>query len=242
MQILKKNSQKVNGGKFILIALVYCMSTQALLAEEADSLDTPSAGKISLGLSTGTHAFFGVDVAYNVVGPLTLKVGYTSLNYNLEGLEQDVNGVNAVIDASIVRNSVTGLVEYAPFESRYLRIVAGAGYFIDNEITANLGVNENSGFNDIVLTPEDIGTVMARITFDQINPYVGMGIGRTIQNDSRISFSFDMGAYYMGQADVSMEATEFLKSNTENEQPLEDNLNALSLWWPTVSFRLGYKF
>jgi hypothetical protein len=242
MHFLKENIKNANKGKLFLVALVLCLNLQAIAQEEADSIETPSTSKISIGLSSGTNALLGVDVAYNVVGPLTLKVGYTSFNYNLEGLEQDLNGINALVDAFVARNSITALAEFAPFKSRYFRIVAGAGYFIDNEATAILTVVGSTDFNDIVLAPEDIGTVGVRIAFDQINPYVGVGIGRTIKNDKKLSLSFDMGAYYLGQADVSITATEFLKSNTENEQPLEDNLNEISLWWPTVSLRLGYSF
>ncbi len=80
-----------------------------------------------------------------------------------------------------------------------------------------------------------------------VKPYVGIGFGRAVDRDRRVSFCFDLGAQYQGKAGLWAEG-EGVTGRTGKVQLTREQLEAIgdvmdevakyTSFWPTLSFRL----
>lgn len=228
------------GTKLLGLTLIVCLTTSWAFAQE-DELNDDEMG-LGVGISTGTRGMIGLDVAYRFWKPLTVKVGFNHFKTDVTGLETQYGDTDVLGDITITKNNIDLLVEWGINPRRNIRLVTGLGFFIDDEIRADVSLREGRQVNDIVLTAEDIGTVTSKIGHQSsVMPYFGIGFGRSIPK-ARLNFSADMGAYYTGDYKVEMEATNQLRANDVHGPTLENNLNNVGAkWWPVLSFRLAYR-
>jgi hypothetical protein len=58
-----------------------------------DSAKTKHKFHAALGISSGTNALIGVDLAFHVAPMLNIRVGYNHLTYNQAGLQPNFNAI-----------------------------------------------------------------------------------------------------------------------------------------------------
>ncbi len=259
-----------NGGRIMLVWFLGCLFSSNLRAQ-TDSIpdfftrpnsmvETASVStapdistsdtlgwnpQFSVGIGAGTKGYVAVDGALRIVPHFNVRLGFNLLQFSVDNFEVNLEDLNdetqqLLIDGEINQSNIELLLEFA-FAKEFLRLVAGGAYHFQNNITGRGGLTENLMVQDVILTPEEVGYIEGDFAFtNTISPYLGIGIGRTI-SQKRISFSADIGTYYRGAPNVTLEATELFRQNVRNEDELEDILEDIR-WWPVIALRLGYRF
>ena len=75
-----------------------------------------------------------------------------------------------------------------------------------------------------------------------IKPYFGLGIGRAIAKNNRVSFKFELGMIYQGNFSLKQDGKSLDKVNNavENFEDIDDYKKWLK-WWPMLNFQLSYR-
>jgi hypothetical protein len=73
-----------------------------------------------------------------------------------------------------------------------------------------------------------------------VSPYLGLGLGRIVPW-KRLSVGLDAGAYFRGKPKTELNATGLLKTNENNQQTLQNNLENKRIW-PALNLRVGLRF
>ena len=203
---------------------------------------------IALGLGTGTQGIFSVDATYGVLPWLSLRAGYNHLDFTVEETEIDGESVGfsdqvLLLTVDSRMNTLSGLVDLSlpnP-KMRWLRVSVGAHFALDQEVVANVVFRDNVQFNDLKLTPAEVGDVTLTYTpSSSVMPYVGLGFGPTLPW-KRIAFTADLGGFYRGEPRFATEGTGFLAGNEQAGRVLTENAKEEFNWHPVVSVRLGVR-
>lgn len=225
----------------IALLLLYFTGTSSaqkwLSAEEKEEHYTA----MSIGTSIGTKGLIGVDYTRAINHRLNLRVGFNYMDFKINNFETNFGRFQywASIDLETKQSSLEVLTEMNIWKGR-VRLVTGAAYVFGNHLSGQIQLRDNTPLNDIELTPEEIGFLRGTITFrSPISPYFGMAFGNAFPK-SGLGLSMDLGAYYRGKPLLDLDATNLVRTNTNNEEIVERNISSYR-WWPVVSFRLAYK-
>ena len=78
----------------------------------------------------------------------------------------------------------------------------------------------------------------------KISPYLGVGFGRALGKEKSLAFAFEIGTYYQGAPDISIQTTGLLSptSNPElgQEKYLESQISQYYLY-PVLKLSLSYR-
>lgn len=179
--------------------------------------------------------------AYRSFGPeLNLHLGgaFFSYNYKTTPGEKDDYSLSADLKLS----SFTALVDWIPFESSSFRFSGGLCY--NNNKPNVVAVPEiNKVIGGDVYNKDNLGNMSVDLTFNKINPYLGIGFGNPTSGEPGLGFLFDLGVYYQGAPGVKLHADGLLapSASPEQEAIVENNLKWFK-WYPVLSFGLSYKF
>ncbi len=204
---------------------------------------------ISVGLSSGTHAFVGIDATANLLPRFNVRLGYNLMQFTLDDfrLQGSYFGFSDqvfLLDVNTNLSTLGLLADYALNPAENLRVMAGAMVSLNNRIEVD-GRFQNSIFiNDFELQPERIGAVGGTYrTKLPVFPYLGVALGRAIPK-RRLGLSLEVGAYLRGKPEVTLRSSGLLADNEHNGPIISENLSNLSLplsWHPNFSLRLSYR-
>lgn len=230
---------------FLLVASALHLSTVALAQDEGGTSSTNSSqneldGKHALAIQGGVIGF-GLEYAYNINSQLNLRLGANlltldgiSIPYELDGREVDViAGANAF--------NVDLFLEYLPFDRSSFKLVGGLAYVNNTGGNATLKLKDGLNYGDIVLNPDDVGTIDLKMNYTGIAPYIGFGFGRAVPK-KRVGFGVEFGTYYVGGPDISLIATELLEpsANEQEEAKLEEAFSSFA-WLPNIKLKLAVR-
>ena len=80
-----------------------------------------------------------------------------------------------------------------------------------------------------------------------VKPYVGIGFGRAVRTDRRVTFSFDLGAQYQGKSSLwasgesitgRVKDIEFTEKDVREVTSALDEVSKYLAFWPTLNFHL----
>lgn len=209
-----------------------------LLPEEQEVEMIPK--KRNFGMAIGLKAStmgFGGELVIQPFKPLHLRLGGTYFKYSiqLDAFQDDVKG-----SSSLKTGCYSALLNIQI--ARPLYITVGGIY---NLFEANLyGIPANSiTVGSVVVPPEDVGSLEINIRPGRdINPYAGIGFGRTISKKRVVSFALEFGAAYMDSPRVDLITTGMLTptSSAEQKKQLQDNLAWVN-FYPMINFQLGFR-
>jgi hypothetical protein len=221
----------------------------AQVAKMDSTLQSTPKHKMSgaIGLSAGSGALAGVDLAFHVLRRVSIRVGYNYLDAQLADVSKQLNFApldpvkeKVAINLDVAQSNVAFLADIHLNKKGSLRATIGANYTFVNTYSGKMAYTGTETYNELVISPEDIGYLKGTIsTASKINPYIGLGLGRAVPR-KRIGLSLDLGTYYRGSPIVKLEATQLLRGNTANEAPLNRNL-APYKWYPIANLRLAVK-
>lgn len=158
----------------------------------------------------------GGDLVFQFTDKAAFRVGgeYLSIPYDFT-LEQAQMTLRA--KSRYKSGGAEALVDI--YLLRWLYLCAGAGVsFLEASAEA---VPEDFKYGDITLPPSMAGDMSVRLKPGaSICPYLGIGFGRTIpaRQDKPVSFSAEIGCFYIGSPKASVEATGMLGPSGSPEQ------------------------
>lgn len=215
-----------------LLPIFVIFFAAAILPQKVQSQDFAAALKVNtLGISVEGIRSFGPN--------FNARLGLAFFSYSADG--GGGTGDDYKYSGSLDLFSISALADYFPWERGF-------------RVTAGLLVNLNKGDAEMIptktytvggdqYTPDKLGVMNAKVDFNKIAPYIGIGFGNPTAGDRGLGFTFDIGTIYQGAPNVDLEATGLISpsASPEQEQTIEDNLSWFK-WYPVVSFGLTYKF
>ena len=118
--------------------------------------------------------------------------------------------------------------------SRLLAELEGSG-IPQNEIDSRLSIDGKQVRFDDGMMNAGVGSALG------FRPYVGLGFGRPVREDRRVTFSFDLGAIYQGRPEAWVEGKagriSLIDEALWTDYPALESLS----FWPTLNFHIFVK-
>lgn len=220
----------------VFLVLPICTKTKA---QNPNSRETsPLALGIALKASTNG---LGGDLVFNFHKRMSLRLGYEGFSYGTSySFEEGDLSYDADIDLKIGSTSL--LFDFYLFRIFFLSAGAGLNAFhvnVEGEPAQSLP------FGDIEISPDMIGDFSIQMDpTNRISPYLGIGIGRTLSLEKKVSVAFELGGFYQGPIDITLNSAGLLAptSNPEHgqEERLEHQIDQYT-WWPVVKLSVAYR-
>lgn len=230
------------------LALACCFALAAqTTAEDNGETEAPSTFQpaLSIGLSSGTHAFVGADVTLGLFERIQFRIAYNRLKANPNSFTINASTFGfqdqeLLLDTDVNLSTLGLLADFPLNPSRNIRLMGGIMVNLNNKVTVTGQFQEGITLNDYVLPPERIGQVTGQYTTNSaVYPYLGFGFGRSIA-EQRLSFNFEAGAFLRGRPTIDVSSTGLLQDNSHNGPILSENFSSLRLH-PSLSLRLAYR-
>lgn len=204
--------------------------------EEAEQTVEKKNRRHAIGVSAGTGVAF--DYSFKLNESFSVTARYNTLSYKVEELEQEIDGEDLLIDAEIDFKNIDVFFSYYPFKSGF-RLIGGVGSFSNNDVNVVATFKNSVNIGDVEFNSADIGVLDIKTKWKKIAPYAGIGFGRAIPKNKRLGFGLEIGTYFAGAPDVSLEATGLIEQTSDQEALLQESFSELK-FIPYVSFRLSY--
>ncbi len=220
---------------FYFIILCFALQPMAY-GQMTDSTSKGARKPMSLQVLTGTQGI-GANFRYVLNKTVGFRLGgsYAAAGIN-DKIEMD--GFNSKNRASGKFNTAHLLVELMP--QKFFRVVAGAAYLANAEATIHFEPKDSQSFNDITLTPQEIGTLDFQMDWGTFAPYFGFGAGRGIPK-KKFNVNIDLGAYYLQSPKVTAIGTKLLTNNDPNAAIIQNNMKEYR-FMPVAQLNFNFKF
>ena len=200
-------------------------------------------GDIALGAKVGTLGA-GVEVTLEANSQVNVRLGANYFKFSSD-IEVDSNDY----DLDVKLNSFTALADWYITDSQF-RFTGGA--FINNNSLNGAALPSNTyEIGDSVYANAEVGILTAKADFKAIAPYLGLGWGNPLSDDSDWSFMFDVGVVFAGKPRIDITSTGGTQSanallqadiaRAEQDFRDEDDIKYLK-YYPVVSIGLNYRF
>jgi len=239
----------------ILIILIVSFISLSLKAQIQDSNNilksNESTSKLSsfgvaLGASASTNGVGGnITAAWN--DKLALRLGYEKLSLSFSNVFAfDQGDFTFDVSPGFKTGGFSAIIDWYLFRSLYL----SAGAMVSNlNLSAKIMSANPLTIGDIEYSPNEMGEM--KITLkpqNKVAPYFGLGFGRNISKDHKLTMSFELGAYHTGSFVVDASGTELFEpngdpANQESINNLNETLKGIS-WagiYPVLKLGVSYK-
>lgn len=202
--------------------------------------------EVGASLRAGTLGL-GLELNVGLAETLNLRLGYSTYDY-----DDTIEETEVTYDGEIKLRNPSALLDWHAFGGGF-RFSFGA-VATDTKIEATgrptAGIYELDGQ---VFTASQVGSLRGTVEMgNSVSPYVGVGWGNTVDAAGRVTFLVDIGAVYMGTAEVDLTATCSAGLSTTNcnrlqaaVQQEEDDLAedaTLYEWYPVISLGVAVRF
>lgn len=197
--------------------LVGCSLCISALAQDTDS--TKLRKPMSFQILAGTQGV-GANFRYVINKTIGIRAGGS---YAAAGINDKINfsGFNTSNRLSGKFANLHLLAELMP--QKFFRIVAGAAYLATAEGRVHFEPKDTQHFNDIIITPDEIGTLDFKVETGKLAPYFGLGIGKGIPG-KKFNVNLDLGSYYISTPKVTAIGTKLLSDNQSNAETIQNNI------------------
>lgn len=226
--------------RLALIMLTGCLLINPL---QAKSKKDKSSGNLltsqwGIGLNASTFGFGG-EIIKGLGPKFDIRAGYSTMNLNLK-YNLDLQGAAVLVSGNINPGGPHLLFNFNPAPAFHLTLGAALNQTI---VLVSAESLSNVPVEDIMVLPADFGFIeMILLPRIKVSPYVGIGFGRTLNRDKRLSFSFDLGTYYQASPSASLLAAGMLSPTAgEHNVYVINSLIKPYRWWPVLSAQLSYR-
>ncbi len=222
-----------------------------------------SGGELSKGISVSESASlsnsgWGVAVKVSTLGPglevvkafdfpVILRLGGTWVRYSHDVTTYISSSDQNKTVANIQLGSVSLMADWQ-FVG-FMHLTAGAIYNL-SEWSVDSYSNDVVYIGEIEVTPETMGYTSTSVYTSKINPYLGIGLGRSISKSHLVGFGVDLGVVYIGSPKVNLSANGMLQPTAEaittsdgtiyNKDIIENNISTYK-FYPMVNFQLSFR-
>ena len=206
----------------------------------AVSAQSVTEKKVSFGVAAkASTTGFGADVYCAFGDRLGIKAGFDlmSMNFNVK-IDQGLVKLNTQAQAKT--GSITAGVGYQL--TNWFYVTGGFG-FLNFNPRALAYPTEGIKYGDIVLSPETVGELEVKIKpSNPVAPYLGIGFGRYVSKNNRVSFGAELGTWFMGSPKLEITATGMLTptQSPEHIERLENQIKDFS-FYPILKFNLNVR-
>jgi len=174
--------------RFSLLLGAACLMT-------AGAASAQVGASIDLG-STGVGAHLVLPVAPGLNGRLGLNYFKHDFKKRSGQVEYDLDGKLQTADA---------LLDWYPSAGNSFRLTAGVVYN-NTRFDATAAPDQLGTFrlNGSQYSAADVGILVGKVDFRKAAPYLGIGWGNALTSERGWSFGGDIGAFYQGEARVSL--------------------------------------
>jgi hypothetical protein len=194
---------------------------------------------VSAGVSLGLQALPGVDITLQPQPNINIRLSYQLMQFQIANWESDFGRLpkKVSLDGAFRMSALQVQLERTVWK-KWLRLIGGLGLYAENYFSVKVQLAENTTINDLELSPEEVGYGSGKVQWNnKVNPYFGVGIGRSIPKN-KWNFSADFLWIYKGNPSFDMEATNLVRTNERNEELLEEKLQFIK-WIPSFSVRIS---
>ncbi len=228
-----------------IISLIFVLffmagATAQVLEPQTQDSTLHSSPKLDIGVAIGLKANTlgaGGEVIVQLKPRIHLRLGASYFSYLF-----DIKSVEDVIDAS-GKVQIGGANLLANFHFGRIFFLSAGGIYNFTKIEAGGFSSKPLYVGSVEVSPEDVGRMDLSVKPQlAISPYFGLGLGRAISKNHRVSFAFELGTTYIKQPFADFETTGMLKPTSSQEQV--DQLNENLSWiyfYPIINFQLGYR-
>jgi hypothetical protein len=222
--------------KKIIYFILFSLALQPIAYGQMTDTTKSARKPMSLQVLTGTQGI-GANFRYVLNKTVGFRIGgsYAAAGINDKIDMEDFNSKNR---ASGKFNTAHILVELMP--QKFFRVVAGAAYLANAEATIHFEPTDSQTFQDITLTPQEIGTLDFKMDWGTFAPYFGFGFGRGIPKH-RFNVNIDLGAYYLQSPKVTAIGTKLLTNNDPNAEIIQNNMKDYR-FMPIAQLNFNFKF
>jgi len=219
--------------RYIAIVVICLKCSCAYSSPDDNKTDFINKGYL-VGLNFSTIGF-GATLTKNISRRLDFRLNgsYLGYNYDVNKLKKELQG-----NARLKVGAVGGNIDF--YLLRFLYFSGGISYNITS-IAIDAKEAESINVGDIVLDPNDIGSLSAKITpGSKINPYFGLGF--SFRRQKKLNFGIEFGLFVQGAPKVKLQATGMLEptASAEQEQIMEKNISPI-IYYPNISLRFSYR-
>lgn len=222
--------------KIIYFILSFLALQPIAYGQMTDSTSKSAMKPMSLQILAGSQGV-GANFRYVLNKTVGFRVGGS---YAAAGINDKINmsGFNSKNRASGKFNTAHALVELMP--QKFFRVVAGAAYLANAEATIHFEPKDSQSFNDITLTPAEIGELDFQMDWGSFAPYFGFGFGKGIPK-KKFNVNIDLGAYYLQSPTVTAIGTKLLSNNQSNAEIIQNNMKDYR-FMPVAQLNFNFKF
>jgi hypothetical protein len=141
----------------------------------------------------------GVEYTYSVSERFGIRGGINGATYGFDAIESDI-----AYDFDLVWDSLSVAVDFHPTRKPF-RVSAGL-LSNDNGLDATSRLASAIVVGGTTYTPAEVGTLTAKIGFDSVAPFVGLGWDWS-RNLSKFGVSFDLGVVSQGAPELTLTAS-----------------------------------
>jgi hypothetical protein len=204
------------------------------------------------------HSGFGVAVKLSTFGPgiEVIKAFDFPLNLRLGGTyfkdDRDITVYVHSDNATTVNHILLGTLSLmADWQFGSIFHVTLGGIYNFTEETLDVYPNESIYVGEVEVTEETLGYTSTNLKPSKLNPYFGIGFGRSISKNHLVGFGVDLGAAYIGEPKVLLEATGLLAPSAEpfptqdggttsNQEIIANNIKNYK-FYPYLNFQLSFR-
>lgn len=203
-------------------------------------LKTKGESKMNFGmalhLQVGTLGPGGA-IGFRFLDQLSCRLGfnYLKLNFPFEGNFFDVSLKHS---PDLTLGAVSLMLDYYPVAKSSFHLTGGVAYNM-NHYKYGMAYNDTLQYGSISVNGENAGTLNFDVVSSKIAPYLGLGFGRVVPK-KRVGFGVELGCFYHGKPQVTIEATKLIEQTKDEQQQLEDNLDGYR-FFPYLNFHLTIK-
>jgi outer membrane protein assembly factor BamA len=210
---------------------------------------TLAQAETGVGIRAGLMGF-GADFNFGLGKKLNARLGY---NFLSSSNSLDDTGVH--YETKLKIDSFSGMLDWHAFDGGF-RLTAGAASSGPSLDARGAPTSGSYAIGNGTYSASQIGSVRGEFKIGKsLSPYVGLGYGRIVGGKHRVTFLFDLGAYYVGDLDVSLSATcgtptstptaafcTTLQNDVQNEIREIKAETGNTSWYPLISFGIGVRF
>lgn len=204
----------------------------------------PAKAQSIIGAAAGAHVStlgVGAELSGKINRFLTVRAGGNYLKMSTDG---SFGGLDYDFDVDLA--SVGAALDVHPLGNGFLVSVGVYWNGNSGELTTSpVGAVTVGG---MTFTGSQVGTLTTDVEYNPVAPYIGIGYDGAHYSILPISFTFRIGLFYMGRADVSLSSTGPLSGTAafeaelrQEEKDLEDDLSKLG-FYPAMTIGLKIRF
>jgi hypothetical protein len=191
------------------------------------AIDDAQRNKFYVTATAGTQGV-GLDLKFTPQSGFNIRAGASILPIKFDG-DYQIRQEPTILDLDVEFSNAHLMLDWHPWVnlptfSRKIVVTAGAGYFWKADGNAIVSYDGVYNYGDIEVPSADLGVMNGTVKWNKYAPYLGFGFENPTPQ-KRVNVGFQVGAYYMGEPDVTLRGTNFLNSTQRNEDQFRKNMS-----------------